>query len=118
VGAPNITPIGAATSIGAALAYLDALLACGLAPDELAAQIKAKLAPVHAAQLDDLIRLAPPERLKAVLTTFLKGLEKAEKAEAKAEAKRTYNRDRNRVLRGSNNSATGTTSTTRQHGQH
>jgi hypothetical protein len=69
--------------IGEILAYVEALIACDLPPDELAARIKAKLPAAHTGTLDDLIGVAPPAKLPAVIATFLKGLAKVEKADAK-----------------------------------
>lgn len=93
LSAPNATTSPSVTPIGVTLAYLDALLAGGLAPDELAEQIKANVSPALAAKVDDLVRLAPPHKLKAMIEAFLKGLAKAEKREASAEAKRKHDRE-------------------------
>ena len=83
---------------------ISALLTLDLAPAELAAEIKAILPAADAANLERLISIAPPAKLQALLTTYAAEIVKAEKAEAK----RVYNRDRNRALR----PATRTTSTT------
>jgi hypothetical protein len=64
-------------------AFVGALLACELPPAELAAQIKAELPAADATKLEKLIAIAPPERLEAVVTAYVKGLVKAEKADAK-----------------------------------
>jgi hypothetical protein len=114
-------PPASGGTIDDTLAYVAALSACGLPDEELVADVIAEISarhPGHAAAAERLIRRAPAGRLNAVLTAFLKGLAKAGKAEAKAEAKRIYNRDRNRLLRGSNNATTLTTATTRQSAQH
>jgi hypothetical protein len=104
--------------IGEILAYVEALIACDLPPDELAARIKAKLPAAHTGTLDDLIGVAPPAKLPAVIATFLKGLAKVEKADAKRK------RDRENVAtkraasprRGTATSATRATSATSRHG--
>ena len=93
--------------------FLEALLACDLPPAELAARIKTKLPAVNAAELEELIELAPPAKLPTVISTYVNGLVKS----AKAELKRSYNRHRNRALRQPNNATTRTTSTTLATGQ-
>ena len=106
------------------IAYIEGLVACGLPLDELVADILTEITarhPSHAAEAEKLIRRAPAGKLKAAVVAFFKSLARAEKAAATAASKRIYNRDRNRVLRGSSNvdnsatAAPGTTSTTRQH---
>jgi hypothetical protein len=65
------------------LAFVDGLLACGLPPTELAAQIKTQLPAANAAKLEHLISIAPAAKLQAVVTAYVNGLVKAEKADAK-----------------------------------
>jgi hypothetical protein len=65
------------------LAFVDALLACDLPATELAAQIKAQLPAANAAKLEHLISIAPAAKLQAVVTAYVNGLVKAEKADAK-----------------------------------
>jgi hypothetical protein len=65
------------------LAFVHGLLACGLPPTELAAQIKAQLPAANAAKLEHLISIAPAAKLQAVVTAYVNGLVKAEKADAK-----------------------------------
>jgi hypothetical protein len=93
--------------------FLEALLACDLPPAELAARIKTKLPAVNAAELEDLIGLAPPAKLPAVISTYVNGLVTS----AKEELKRSYNRHRNRALRQPSDATTPTTSTTLATGQ-
>ncbi len=94
--------------------FLDALLACDLPPSELAAKIKAKLPAGDATELEELIAIARPEKLQAVITAYATALAKAEKADAK----RKRDREGIAARRASGDIATRVTSATRATSRH